>query len=209
VVTAPIYLSLDDPRLPEFGPIAPSWGDAVSACANLAAYIHGVWTAGPTTTIGRDISQLDCIGLANHAEAQYCAVNFYPNPSSVDSSGYGIAGRCEGVQAPCEAVFANDESVVSTAALPVDHDGGCEWTADTLPALFEKINAACCAPGEDCATGPPTTCSPECHDIVLGAWRDNVCKDVMLDMLGETMVSFVSLCQEPTSNDKDGEGSKH
>jgi hypothetical protein len=209
VVTAPIYLSIDDPRLPDFAPVAPSWGDAVSACANLAAYMHGVWSAGPTTTIGRDMSQLDCIAAANHAESHYCAVNFYPNPSSVDSAGYGIAGRCEGVQAPCEAVFSHADGIVSTAALPVDQDGGCEWTADTLPALFEKINAACCASGEDCESGPPATCSPECHDIVLGAWRDNVCKEVMMDILGETVVSFVSLCQEPANSAMDGAGGKH
>lgn len=209
VVTAPIYLSLDDPRLPDFSPVAPSWGDAVSACANIAAYIRGVWTAGPTTTIGRDVSQLDCIQLANQAESNYCAVNFYPNPGNDDSAGYGIAGRCEGVQPPCEAVFSSVESIVSTAALPVDHAGGCEWTPETLPALFEKINAACCAVGEDCESGPPTSCSRECHDIVLGAWRDNVCKEVMLDMLGETMVSFVSLCQEESANKQNNGGGEH
>lgn len=207
VVTAPIYLSPEDPRLPRNGPAAPSWGDAVSACANLAAYIHGVWTAGPTTTLGTDLSQLDCIGLVSHADTQYCAVNFYPNPIAVDSSGYGIAGRCEGVQAPCEAVFSHVDSIVSTAALPVDQDDGCEWTADTLPALFDKINTACCPPGHySCERGPPTTCSSECRDIVLGAWGDDMCKEVMLDMLGETMVSFVSLCQQPTSTVHGGEG---
>ena len=210
VITAPIYLSLEDPRLPNFSPVAPSWGDAVSACAELAAFIHGVWTAGPTTILSRDVSQLDCIASVSNADSPYCAVNFYPNPSGgTDGSGYGIAGRCEGVQPPCEAVFSHARSVVSTAALPVDRGGGCEWTQDTLPSLFEKINAACCAPGQSCEDGPPTACSTECHDIVIGAWGDTVCKEVMLDMLGSTILDFVALCQDPAATAAGGDGGGH
>ena len=72
------------------------------------------------------------------------------------------------------------------AAGPGDTTAGCEWTADTLPTLFDKINTACCPIGQDCEHGPPATCSAECRGgspgIVLGAWHDSVCQRVMQDI---------------------------
>jgi hypothetical protein len=67
----------------------------------------------------------------------------------------------------------------------------------TVSTLFENINNICCA-GQDCSNGPPAVCNQRCADIMMDAWENSACQAVLQTMMGDSIASFVQLCEDPS-----------
>eukprot|EP01043_Picozoa_sp_COSAG02_P041153 COSAG02_NODE_3389_length_6827_cov_2.578627_4_plen_673_part_00 len=78
------------------------------------------------------------------------------------------------------------------AIVPADRCDDAE-----LMVIFNDINTVCCA-GVDCSNGPPVTCNRRCADVMIDAWHTSACKTALQLIMGDTIASFVNLCEHPT-----------
>ena len=98
------------------GPAGGFHGPAEHHVDQRTSSFGGPPVAGAGPTLGqRRVRARVHRGPGEAYELAVLPVNFYPLTTPADGS--PVTGRCEGVVAPCEAVFSLIESVVSTAVL--------------------------------------------------------------------------------------------
>merc|ERR1712086_1190094 len=80
-----------------------------------------------------------------------------------------------------------------TPAPPTDGPDSC--TIATLQAGFSAIESFCCV-HEDCESGPPTTCSAQCGNLVLD-FRDR-CQSILDSIPGgfSNLEEFAAVCEQ-------------
>lgn len=74
-------------------------------------------------------------------------------------------------------------------------------TNDVVSATFDQIPTACCADGDDCSNGFPTSCSADCGALILPFWHS--CEGFMHNIPGYGVMdylweNFVTECRTGT-----------